>query len=330
MEQLPAFGTHVFQSVQPTFELYATLLRPQLPSLLEPVEHVYGEHPRHKVDVYRDGRDEEQLPVLIFVHGGGLNRGDKRMPNGLIQGAHQNVGSFFAKEGFLTLVPNYRLAGDHQGAATFPSGGEDVSLLLRWLSQQQTTLHFDPSRVFLLGNSAGAVHVATFLYADALSSLSPPLAADQARPLSAEEPAALKVRAAVFLSMPAEFSAAVGPRTPTLQGYFGGGPEVIADRCPVGLRKRSKDQTEILIALAELDPEDEILTPNQHLCDAMDSLPDPPKYDKLFIAGHNHISVPLGLSVSEKEEKWGKDVAAWLLARSSTGDKQEEVVKRRM
>jgi acetyl esterase/lipase len=278
MEQLPAFGTHIFKSVQPTFELYASLLRPQLSSLLKPVEHSYGEHERQKVDVYRDGREAELLPVVVFVHGGGLNRGDKRMP--IIAGAHQNVGSFFAKEGFLAvsftklqnpdllqliihfstqLVPNYRLAGDHPGAATFPSGAEDLSLLLHWLAQQQSTLKFDPSRIFLLGNSAGAVHTATFLYADALSALSPPLSA--APPLVSKDQRGLQVRAAVFLSMPAEFSAAIGPRTPTLEGYFGGGPKIIADRCPLGLRKKSKDQTEVLIALAELDHEDEILTP---------------------------------------------------------------------
>lgn len=279
MEHLPALGTHIFNSVQPTFELYAGLLRPQLSSLLEPIERSYGEHERQKVDVYRDGHDAELLPVVIFVHGGGLNRGDKRM--GMVQGAHQNVGSFFARKGFLAvsfcstdqcrpladnhytaqLVPNYRLAGDQAGAATFPSGGEDLSILLRWLSQQQSTLKFDPCRVFLLGNSAGAVHTATFLYADAFSSLAHPLLAEKSHPLAIEDRERLQVRAAVFLSMPAEFSAAIGPRTPTLQGYFGGGPEVIADRCPVGLRKKSTDQTEVLIALAELDPEDEILTP---------------------------------------------------------------------
>lgn len=103
MEQLPAFGTHIFQSVQPTFELYAKLLYPLLPSLLEPIEHSYGHHERQKVDVYREGREREQLPVVIFVHGGGLNRGDKRMPKGMIQGAHQNVGSFFAREGLLAV-----------------------------------------------------------------------------------------------------------------------------------------------------------------------------------------------------------------------------------
>lgn len=62
----------------------------------------------------------------------------------------------------------------------------------------------------------------------------------------------------------------------------------------------------------------------------MDALPNPPKYEKLLIAGHNHISVPLGLSVSEEEEKWGKDVVAWLLSRSGAEGEEKVDVKGRM
>lgn len=65
--------------------------------------------------------------------------------------------------------------------------------------------------------------------------------------------------------MPAEFGQAVGARKETLEGYFGGGSECITSRCPVGLRKLSIDQTELLIATAELDPQDEILTPVSRL-----------------------------------------------------------------
>lgn len=160
-------------------------------------------------------------------------------------------------------MPNYRLVGPEDPSAVFPSGGRDLSLLLLWLSEQADTLNANLSRVFVIGNSAGAVHTCTLLYADAIASLSPPLADAESHPppLPIDERRGVEIKAAALVGMPAEFSAAVGPRAETLERYFGGGKDVIEDRCPVGLVKKSRNQTELLLATAELDPQDEILTP---------------------------------------------------------------------
>lgn len=162
----------------------------------------------------------------------------------------------------LQLVTNYHLvAPGTEHSAVFPSGGYDLSLLVDWISTSSTisTHGGDPSSVFLIGNSAGAVHVATYLYANSatLSQLSTPLTADVPRPLAKSA----SVKGAILVGMPADFPRADDTRKATLENYFSGGPEAIDDRCPRGLREKSKDRTPLLIMTADLEPEDEILQP---------------------------------------------------------------------
>ena len=112
----------------------------------------YGPHERHRLDLYRKG-DASGLPVVLFVHGGGFVMGDKG-DNGSWQNA--NVGRMFAEAGMIGAVMNYRLAPDHP----WPAGSEDVGEALDWLKAHVADHGGDPERIFLMGTSAGAVHVA--------------------------------------------------------------------------------------------------------------------------------------------------------------------------
>lgn len=112
----------------------------------------YGPHDRHRLDLYRKG-DDRGLPVVLFVHGGGFVLGDKG-DNGSWQNA--NVGRMFAEAGMIGAVMNYRLAPEH----TWPAGSEDVGQALDWLKAHVADHGGDPDRIFLMGTSAGAVHVA--------------------------------------------------------------------------------------------------------------------------------------------------------------------------
>jgi acetyl esterase/lipase len=89
------------------------------------------------------------LPVLLVFHGGGFVRGDKQ--------ERENAGMFFAREGYLVIVPNYRLGPDHH----WPAGAEDVMSALAWARVHASEYHGDVTRIWLLGESAGAAHVAT-------------------------------------------------------------------------------------------------------------------------------------------------------------------------
>lgn len=109
----------------------------------------YGSDERHRLDVYMpEAAAAGPRPVLVFVHGGGFVRGDKA--------DRDNAGLFFAREGFVAVVPNYRLGPKHR----WPAGAEDISAVVSWLHAHAAEFGGDPQRIVLMGESAGAAHVA--------------------------------------------------------------------------------------------------------------------------------------------------------------------------
>ncbi len=115
----------------------------------------YGSHERHRLDIFRqDG--VAKAPVLVFVHGGGFVMGDKRSEAAPF---YNNVGDFAARSGMVGVTINYRLAP----AAQWPSGGEDLASAVIWLRANVARFGGDPERIFVMGQSAGAVHVAEYV-----------------------------------------------------------------------------------------------------------------------------------------------------------------------
>ena len=109
----------------------------------------YGPNERHRLDVYRPRSAAKELPIVLIFHGGGFIRGDKM--------ERSNAGYFFADQGYLTILPNYRLGPQHH----WPAGGEDVVAALAWAQAHGAEFGGDAGRIWLVGESAGAAHVAT-------------------------------------------------------------------------------------------------------------------------------------------------------------------------
>jgi len=109
----------------------------------------YGPDVRHRLDVYAPERPPAAAPILLVFHGGGFVRGDKS--------ERENAGLCFAREGFVTVVPNYRLGPTHH----WPAGALDVVAALDWARMHAPEHGGDAQRIWLLGESAGAAHVAT-------------------------------------------------------------------------------------------------------------------------------------------------------------------------
>jgi len=115
----------------------------------------YGDDPRQTLDLYRpDGNGP--APILLWVHGGGFVRGEKRSAD---HPYAANVGRWAARHGMLGAVMNYRLAPDHR----WPAGGVDVGAAVDWLAEHAAEHGGDRARIVVAGTSAGAVHVATHL-----------------------------------------------------------------------------------------------------------------------------------------------------------------------
>lgn len=115
----------------------------------------YGPDERHRLDIFR--REGTQgAPVLVYVHGGGFVMGDKRSPD---LPFYDNVGDFAARSGMVGVTMTYRLAPQHP----WPAGPEDLGRLVAWLRANVAAHGGDPARIYLMGQSAGAVHVASYV-----------------------------------------------------------------------------------------------------------------------------------------------------------------------
>jgi acetyl esterase/lipase len=104
----------------------------------------YGPDERHRLDIYIPEQGTGRAPVMIFLYGGGWNSG-KRADYGF-------VGHAFAAQGFVTVIPDYRLVPQ----VRFPAFVEDGALALRWVRDHIAPYGGDPTGIALSGHSAGA------------------------------------------------------------------------------------------------------------------------------------------------------------------------------
>jgi triacylglycerol lipase len=93
---------------------------------------------------------------VVFVHGGGFVMGDKGGP---VEPFYNNVGAWAAANGHVGVTINYRLAP----GAPWPAGAEDLAAAVDWLVRHAASYGGDPARIVVMGQSAGAVHVASYI-----------------------------------------------------------------------------------------------------------------------------------------------------------------------
>lgn len=114
-----------------------------------PAEYAYGPQALQKLDFWH-APGVQPVPLILFVHGGGWKRGDKKNATGPQKVEH------FLRDGYAFASINYRLVP----AATVEQEAADVSAALAWLRSNAVRLGIDTSRIVLMGHSAGAHLVA--------------------------------------------------------------------------------------------------------------------------------------------------------------------------
>jgi triacylglycerol lipase len=117
----------------------------------------YGPDPRNIVDIFSaENATGGPRPVLMFVHGGGLIRGIKHAPGSPF---YDNIMVWAARNGMVGVNVEYRLAPKDP----WPAGVEDVAAAVRFVGEHAAEYGGDPAKVFLMGHSAGATHVTTYV-----------------------------------------------------------------------------------------------------------------------------------------------------------------------
>jgi triacylglycerol lipase len=248
-----------------TRALFAPLANLDVPVPGKIQENVaYGADERQRADLFMPGGSGR--PILIYVPGGGFVGGSKA--------GYRNVGAYFARNGFATIVPDYRLAPAHP----WPAGAEDVAATIDWAAAHAGDFGGDAKNVFIFGQSAGATHVAGALFDAKL----------QPKSIAAVRGAAL---ANGIYRMTGEM------RAPNMLQYFGEDQGAYAARSPINHVGNSK--LPLLLMLSEYDPAF-LGVPTLELAQAI-YLRDQKSPPLVWLKGHNHISsiFAIGTAVDE-------------------------------
>jgi pimeloyl-ACP methyl ester carboxylesterase len=154
---LPGLGYEMSREmVGGTFKLYGPLHAGSSDDGLSVIRDLaYGPHERNVLDVYAP-QGAAGVPVMVFVHGGGFVRGDKKDVT--------HIGRWFAQNGVAAINVNYRFAPQ----STWPSGAQDLGLVLDWIKANAGAHGIDPAKIVLAGNSAGSMHVADYVFREEL------------------------------------------------------------------------------------------------------------------------------------------------------------------
>lgn len=225
----------------------------------------YGPDPRHRLDLFLPQAGGTPAPVMLFVHGGGFVGGDKAEEPLF----YANVGAWFARRGWLAATGSYRLAGQ----AGWPAGSEDVAAMAGWLAANAAAHGGDPRRIAVIGQSAGAAHVAGYLF-------HPRFAA------SGRE--ALLGAALMSGFYRAEPPLAGGPRL-----YFGEDEAQWPDRSPAA--HAAAGHVPLMLSLAQYDPAP-IAAHTLDLAAALNRVDGSPP-ELHWFGRHNHVSTVHGIGL---------------------------------
>ncbi len=129
---------------------YIQIAHPQLPDgvvaheclVYSTLTNSNGKTRELHLNIYRP-KNEQLLPALLMVHGGGWNSGDLSLQ---IPMAQQ-----IAAHGYVTVPVEYRLIPE----ALYPAGVNDLRSALRWLRANAARFGIDTTRIAISGCSAG-------------------------------------------------------------------------------------------------------------------------------------------------------------------------------
>jgi acetyl esterase/lipase len=110
----------------------------------------YGGGPREKLDIYQPAPSAGSgaAPIVVFFYGGNWKAGERA--------DYRFLGEALASRGAIVLIPDYRLYPE----VTYPAFLSDNAAAMKWAFDNARSLGGDPSKVYVMGHSAGAYNAA--------------------------------------------------------------------------------------------------------------------------------------------------------------------------
>lgn len=222
----------------------------------------YGTDPRQLLDIHIPVERPDVaggMASVIYIHGGGFVAGEKNPAGELMYG---NIADYFARHGVIGINAQYRLAPQ----AAWPEGARDVGAVLAWARAHIAGFGGNPERVFLMGQSAGATHVATYVFRNRVHPASGP-----------------GVAGAILLSGAYAVDANPAPNT---AAYYGSDATAYAGRQVLGNVERS--DFPVYVGLAEYDPVRFEHSALELMAELFRRTGHAPRFKQYL--GHNHVS----------------------------------------
>jgi arylformamidase len=127
----------------PLLVMFAHLSAAQAQEVKHDIPYADSAHERQLLDVYSP-RDAKNLPVVFWIHGGGWQTGDKTS----VQAKPQA----FTGKGLVFVSTNYRMLPEVDMLTIV----HDIARSMHWVHDHISEHGGDPSRLFVMGHSAGA------------------------------------------------------------------------------------------------------------------------------------------------------------------------------
>ncbi len=265
-KKLAGFGAELTPGMLGGTQEIFRALQPGLPTHAKVTRDLrYGPDERNRLDIFSRDDGIANAPVLVFVHGGGFVMGDKTTEGSPF---YDNIGSFAVDSGWVGVTITYRLAPAHK----WPSGGEDVGMAVDWLRENIAAYGGDPDRIFVMGQSAGAVHVA-----DYVARFSP------------------KIAGALLIS--GIYDVASATPNEFQKAYYGDDPFVLPPTSTMAALTVTK--TPLLVAVSEYDPADFQLQAADFAARFTATHKAFPRLH--WLHGHNHLSPVLEIGAPESD-----------------------------
>ncbi|KAJ3552158.1 hypothetical protein NM688_g4300 [Phlebia brevispora] len=280
MQGLNTYGESIPDQVEPTVKAFTPLLKAREQEIFSVKRKTfkYGATDRHQLDVYYPPSTAvRKAPILFFVYGGGYTHGDR--VRGLPDYRCLNTGAFFAKQGFSTVIADYRVYPH----INFPDPATDIADAYEWIVSNMVKVNegadvkLDASQVFFMGHSAGSTSISTLMLVPGLL------------PVSLRE----HISGLILMSGAYDFRGEPMADPKLLAEYFGATPEEQQKTEPLGLLENAPNDVldnfpPVLAPLSEYDSPP-IVVSHQNFISLLRKRVAAP-VEEMILKGHNHIS----------------------------------------
>jgi len=270
-------------NIQQTLEVYTPILRDAPKDGVRVTKDIaYGADAAQRLDLYQpEGRTG--VPMVVFVHGGAYVRGARNINEEI----YANVPTYFARMGMLGVNVDYRLAP----SAPWPAGAEDVGAVVAWLRSNGPRYGGDSAKIYLIGHSAGATHVANYAFDSSL------------QPVSGSGIAGMVLMSGRHRVAPKDDD----PNSDNVRAYFGIDASQYPQRSPIN-HIQGAERIPTFVVIAEYDnPDLDVLGAELFaaLCERDGACP---RFTRL--AGHNHLSMTYNFNTVD--EALGQEIIEFI------------------